>query len=297
MDRIDLMRLFARICETRSFSRAALEIGMRQSSASKRLQALEGQLGVKLLDRNTRGVRPTEAGVLYYEQCKRWLAEMEDVEERLASSRRGVRGLLELSVPVSLGQIHLTRIVLGFQRQHPGVRVRLSLSDRRVDLVKEGVDVAVRIGEVGSPAVVARRLARYQPVLAAAPAYLARHPAPLSLAELTAHRVLYYGVRDEAVLLGDQSYLIRRDADLALNDPLALREAIREGLGVGLLNPWVVQRDLERGTLVRVLPEARGERFDVHAITSSARNMPARIRAFVAHCMLNVPRIPGMMPP
>lgn len=296
MDRVDLMRLFTRLCETRSFSQSAAELGLQQPAASKRLHALEAKLGVKLLDRNTRGVRPTEAGTFYYEQCKRWLLEMEDVEDRLASARRGVRGPLKLSVPVSLGQFHLARIVLGFQRVHSGIQVQLLLSDQRVDLVEEGVDVAIRIGAIGSPAVVARRLGHYQPILIASPAYLARKAAPETIDQLLSHRILYYGVRDESVLFRGQNYLVRRDPDLVLNDPIAVREAIREGLAVGLLNPWIVQADLERGTLVRVLPEARGERFDVSAVTLSGRSAPARIRAFVAHCAIEVPRIPGMNP-
>jgi DNA-binding transcriptional LysR family regulator len=295
MDRIDQMRLFTRICETRSFSQAAREMGAQQPQASKGVRTLETQLGVKLLERNTRGVRPTDAGASYYEQCKRWLQEMEDVEQRLVSAKKGLRGPLELSFPVSIGQVHLTRIVLAFQREHPAIQVRLSLTDRRVDLVGEGVDVAIRIGQVGSAALVARRLARYDTVLVAAPSYLARHPAPTRLHELRDHRVLYYGLRDESVLLGSESYLARRDTDLVLNDPLALREAIREGLAIGVLNPWLIQEDLERGSLVRVLPEARGESFEVHAVLAS-RNAPARARAFVAHCALEVPRIPGMRP-
>ena len=294
MDRLDVMRLFVRLCETRSFSATAREIGVQQPAASKRVQALEGELGVKLLDRNTRGVRPTDAGSVYYEHCKRWLGEMEDVHERLAAARRGVRGTLKLSVPVSIGQVHLTRIALAFQKQHPGVQVHLNLTDRRVDLVEEGIDVAIRVGAVGHVDVVARKLAHYEPVLVAAPSYLVRHPAPATLAELETHRLLYYGIRDESVFFRDASFLSPRDADLMLNDPLAVREAVRDGLAIGLLNPWLVQRDLERGTLVRVLPEARGERFDVHAVTLPARSAPARIRAFVAHCALEVPRIPGM---
>jgi DNA-binding transcriptional LysR family regulator len=296
MDRVALMRLFTRLCETRSFSQSAAELGMKQPAASKRLHALETKLGVKLLERNTRGVRPTEAGSFYYEQCKRWLLEMEDVEDRLASARRGVRGLLKLSVPVSLGQFHLARIVLTFQRVHPGVQVHLALSDRRVDLVEEGIDVAIRVGQIGSPSVVARKVGYYQPILIAAPAYLARKPAPESVEQLLQHRILYYGVRDESVIFRGKNQLVRRDPDLILNDPIAVREAIREGLALGLLNPWIVQADLERGTLVRVLPEARGERFDVSAVTLAGRSAPARIRAFVAHCAIEVPRIPGMNP-
>lgn len=296
MDRIELMMVFVRLFETRSFSATARGLGMTQPTVSKRLQALEAGLGTRLIERNTRGIRPTDAGSVYYERCKRWLAEMQDVEEQLVAARRVSRGRLRISVPVSLGQIQLARIALRFQRQHPGLQLDLALSDRLVDLVKEGIDVAIRVGRVGATDVVARELASYEPILVATPEYLERRGAPQNLAELRAQRILYYGVRDESVFLGDESYKVRRDSDLVVGDPLSLREAIREGLGIGMLSPWLVQEDLERSRLVRVLPAARGETFPVHAVYLPSKNLPARIRAFITHCAAEVPRVFGMSP-
>jgi DNA-binding transcriptional LysR family regulator len=290
------MRLFTRIYETRSFSQTARELATTQPTVSKRLQALEASLGARLVERNTRGLRPTDAGSLYYEQCKRWLAEMEEVHEHLVSARKGARGQLRLSVPLNIGQVHLTRIALAFQRQNPGVQLDLSLTDRPVNLVKEAVDVAIRIGRIGSPWVVARKLARYHPVLVAAPAYLERWGSPTTIAELQAHRILFTGPRDESVSYQGDTHIVRRDKDLVVSDPLALREVVQEGAVIGLLSPWLVQRDIERGTLVRVLPESQGELFYVHAVYLPSRSLPSRIRAFLAHCAAEVPRIPGMNP-
>jgi LysR family transcriptional regulator for bpeEF and oprC len=297
VDRIDLMKLFTRIYETHSFSQAARELATTQPTVSKRLQALEASLGARLLERNTRGLRPTEAGSLYYEQCKRWLAEMEEVQEHLLSARKGARGRLRLSFPTNLGQIELARIAFTFQREHPTVQLDLSLSSRRVDLVEEAVDVAIRIGRIDTPWLSARRLAHYHPVLVAAPGYVARRGSPSTLAELKTHRVLYHGIREESVFYRGQSYLVPWDKDLFVDDPLTLREAIREGIAIGLLSPWLVSRDVERGTLVRVLPEATGEEFDVSAVYLPSRSLPARIRAFLAHCASEVPRIPGLDAP
>jgi DNA-binding transcriptional LysR family regulator len=297
MDRIDLMMVFVRLFETRSFSATARELGLAQPTVSKRLQALEAGLGTRLVERNTRGLRPTDAGALYYERCKRWLDEMEEVAEQLASGRRVSRGRLRISVPVSLGQVQLARIALRFQRQHPGVQIDLSLTDRRVDLVKEGVDVAIRVGRLGATEVVARELARYEPILVATPAYIERRGAPTNLAELQTHRVLLYGERAESVTMADESIMVQRDPDLAMGDPLALREAVREGLAIGLISPWIVHEDVERARLVRVLPAARGETFPVHALYLPSRSLPARIRAFVAFCATEVPRVFGMYLP
>jgi DNA-binding transcriptional LysR family regulator len=297
MDRIELMQLFIRIHETRSFSRAARELATTQPTVSKRLQALERSLGARLFERNTRGLRPTDAGTLYYERCKRWMTEMEDVQEQLAATRKSARGLLRLSVPVTIGQVQLTRIALAFQRQHPGIQLELSLTDRLVDLVQEGIDVAIRVGRVGTPAVVAKRLASYRPIVVAAPAYIERRGVPTSLSELLGHRILYHGVRDESVFYRGRSHVVRRDRELSISDALGLREAVREGVAIGLLSPWLVERDLARGTLVRILPEVFGEEFDVHALYLPTRSLPARTRAFLAYCASEVPRIPGMVMP
>jgi DNA-binding transcriptional LysR family regulator len=297
MDRIELMNVFVRLFETRSFSATARDLGMTQPTVSKRLQALEKSLAARLVERNTRGLRPTDAGALYYERCKRWLTEMQDVEEQLVSARRVSRGRLRLSVPVSLGQVQLARIALRFQRQHPGIQLDLALTDRRVDLVKEGIDVAIRVGRVGATDVVARELARYEPILVATPAYLERHGGPNSFAELQSRRILYYGERDEYVLLGEQRHKVRRDRDLVVGDPLSLREAIRESIAIGMISPWLVEEDIERQRLVQVLPAAHGETFPVQAVYLPTRNLPARIRAFIAHCALEVPRVFGMHTP
>jgi DNA-binding transcriptional LysR family regulator len=297
MDRIELMQLFVRIHETRSFSQAARELGTTQPTVSKRLQALESSLGARLFERNTRGLRPTDAGNLYYERAKRWLAEMEDVQDQLAATRKAARGRLRLSVPVNLGQVQLTRIALAFQRQHPGVQLELSLSDRYVDLVSEGVDVAIRIGKVGSPEVVARKLASYRPIIVAAPSYIERRGVPTSFDELLSQRILYHGTRDEALFHRARSQIVPRDRELAISDALGLREAVREGIAIGMLSPWLVERDLARGTLVRILPEVYGEEFDVHALYLPTRSLPARTRAFIGYCAAEVPRIAGMHQP
>jgi len=297
MDRFELMQMFVRIYETQSLSEAARELKTTQPTVSKRLMALERALGARLFERNTRGLSPTEAGELYYERSKRWLAEMEEVEEQIATARRSARGRLRVSVPVNIGQVQLARIVFAFQHKHPGVQVELSLSDRVVDLVKESVDVAIRSGRVTAPNVVAKKLASYRTIFVAAPSYIERRGLPASLNELLRHRLLYHAMRDETVFWRGEQRLVPRDPDLFVSDALALREAVREGIALGLLAPWLVEKDLARGSLVRVLPEAQGERFDVHAVYLPGKSLPARTRAFIAHVTSEVPRISGMEPP
>jgi len=291
------MTVFVRLFETRSFSATARELGVLQPTVSKRLQALEAGLGARLIERNTRGFRPTDAGTLYYERCKRWLSEMAEVEEQLGSAKRVARGRLRVSVSLSLGQEQLARVALRFQRQNPGVLLDLSATDRRVDLVKEAVDVAIRVGRIGTTEVVARELARYQAILVAAPAYLARRGTPTSMVELRTQRILFHGERDEWLFVGEESLRVARDRDTRMDDPLSVREAIREGLAIGMLSPWLARDDLESGRLVRVLPEAHGETFRVHALHLPSRSVPARVRAFVAFCAAEVPRIFGLFPP
>jgi DNA-binding transcriptional LysR family regulator len=264
---------------------------------SKRLQALERSLGARLFERNTRGLRPTDAGGLYYERCKRWMTEMDDVQEQLAATRKAARGMLRLSVPVTIGQVQLTRIALHFQRQNPGIQLELQVTDRLVDLVKEGVDVAIRVGRIGTPSVVAKRLASYRPIIVVAPAYIERRGVPTSLAELLDRRILYHGVRDESIFQRGRGHVVRRDRELAISDPLGVREAVREGAAIGLLSPWIIERDLARGALVRILPDVLGEEFDIHALHLPSRSLPARTRAFLAYLATEVLRIPGLSPP
>ncbi|HEY3593693.1 MAG TPA: LysR family transcriptional regulator [Polyangiaceae bacterium] len=291
------MRLFTRIHETRSLSQTARDLGTTQPTVSKGLQALEDSLGARLFERNTRGLRPTDAGALYYEQCKRWLAEMEEVHEHLSSSRKGPRGRLKISFPVNLGQVELARIAFAFQRQNPSVQLDISLSNRRVDLVEEGFDMAVRLGRVDSPTLVVRKLAHYHPILVAAPSYLHRHGSPSTLAELMTHRILYTNTRDESVRHRGQSHRVPRDQELVLDDPLTLLEAIREGIAIGLLSPWLVHRDTECGALVPLLPDVTGEEFDINAVFLPSRSLPTKIRAFLALCAAEIPLIPGLSPP
>ncbi|MGA9523035.1 MAG: LysR family transcriptional regulator [Myxococcaceae bacterium] len=298
MDRFELMRDFLRIVDTGSLSAAARALKTTQPTLSKRLQHLEEVTGARLLQRNTQGIRLTEAGERYYEACRRILSEMDQLESELTGIRRGLRGSLRLNLPVALGERHLTRIALGFQEQHPELRLDLSLTDRVVDLVEEGVDVAVRVGGVANPAVVARRLGAYAFCLVASPEYLKRYGTPRTARELSNHNFLSYGGDDVEHLEtpeGPKTIPVRRN--LALDNSLALSTALVSGRGIGRIARWVVEDEIQAGRLTVVLPGMAPPPLPVHAVYLPSKYLPEKVRAFVQHLSGEIVQLPGWVPP
>ena len=183
MDRITGVQLFVRIVETGSFSKASVDLGVTQPTATKHVAAVEARLGARLLNRNTRGVSTTEIGALYYEKCKTIQRELEEADNLATLLQSRVGGQLRVSTSVAFGRRVLTPVVLDFMREHPQVSVDLSFDDRYVDLVEQGVDVAIRMGRLADSSLGAHYLAQNPWVLVASPAYLAAHAAPTTPAE------------------------------------------------------------------------------------------------------------------
>ena len=192
MDRITGVQLFARIVETGSFSKASSDLGITQPTATKHVAALEAQLGARLLNRNTRGVSATEIGALYYEKCKAIQRELDEADSLAALLQSKVRGQLRISTSVAFGRRVVTPLALKFMREHPDITLDLSFDDRYVNLVEQGVDVALRMGRLADSALGARYLGSNPWLTAAAPDYLARRGTPNTPAELASHDCLVY---------------------------------------------------------------------------------------------------------
>jgi DNA-binding transcriptional LysR family regulator len=291
IDRLQDLELFTRIVEAGSLSAAARSLGTTQPTVSKRLAALERELAVRLLQRNTRRLRLTAEGQAWYDASRRWLAEVREVSASLRSKGRDLEGTLRLNAPVTLGRAVLAPLLRRFLEQQPGLTLDLTLTDHRVDLVLEDVDVAVRIGPVGNPSLVARRLFSYRTRLVAAPVYLAAQGAPRTVQELCARPVLFYGTPPTEEVEGPEGVVrLTASARFRTNDGFTFLEALEAGLGLGLTSPWLAEPAIARGTLARVLPEAWGERFTSHAVYLPSRVLPARVRAVVAFLQRELPR-------
>jgi DNA-binding transcriptional LysR family regulator len=277
------MEIFARVVTAGSMSAAGREMNLTPAVVSKRIQKLEERLGARLLQRTTRRVTLTEAGQGYYERVVSILASIEEAETFLAGRGASARGLLKVSAPTSFGRMHIAPHLAAFLDRNPQVRLQLDLSDSFVDIVGEGFDLAVRIGELSDSSLVARRLAPNRRVICAAPAYLAERGEPARLSDLSRHRCLAATNQDVWRLEGPEGMVNHRVASHILtNSSEVVREAVIAGLGLALRSTWDVAGELKSGRLQVVLPAYRASRHvAVHAVYPSRRFLPGKTRAFM----------------
>mgnify|MGYP001282498067 CR=1 FL=1 len=285
MDRLAGMEAFVAIVDAGGFQAAARQLGVSRALLSKRLAALERSLGVQLLRRTTRRLSVTGPGAEFHERCRRILAEFREAAAELARQQDEPRGTLRINAPMSFGQLHLAPALFDFMREHPGISIQLTLTDRFVDVVEEGYDLVVRIGPLRDSSLIARRLGPVRRVLCAAPDYLARAGTPSRPDELPAHRLLQYGW----LATGLRWHLTGPDGESALdvagafcaNNGDVLKTAARAGLGIALLPTFLCASELARGELVRVLPQHEAAPIWLHALWPASRLMPSRLRRFI----------------
>ncbi len=297
IERLPDLQLFTRIVESGSLSAAARSLGLSQPTVSKRLAAMERELSVRLVQRNTHRLRLTEEGQAWYDACRKWVLELADVGERLKGKSADMKGTIRVNAPMALGRQVLLPLVLRFLDENPQASVDVTLDDRRVDLVEDGVDVAVRIGAIGNPDVVARKLLTYRSFLAASGSYLSKHGRPRSLQELLSHTIVFYG-RPLVEDVEDPTGQVRLHANARLitNDAVAFVQAVLAGVGIGLTSPWNFRDQLASGALERVLPQAWGQQYSVHVIYLPSKVMPERVRTFTAFLRRELPKSVSGLP-
>ena len=288
MDRVTGIHLFIRVVETGSFSKAAVDLGITQPTATKQVALLEKRLGARLFHRSTRGVTPTEVGHAYYDKCKAIAHELESADNLAALMQSRVAGTLRISTSVAFGRRVLTPLVLQFMREHPGLAIDLSFEDRYVNLVEQGIDMAVRMGRLADSQLGARYLGLNPWVLAAAPAYLSAHGIPDKPAELTRHAALIYSTAqadDRWHFSGANAENARTDS-VAVKGPLrsnnlsALLAAAVDGLGVVAL-PWYVAYDaVQAGAITPLLEGWSLPPQEMHAVFPSPKLVPNKVRGF-----------------
>ena len=285
MDRITGIGLFIRVVETASFSKAAMEAGVTQPTATKAVAAMEHRLGARLLHRSTRGVTPTETGALYYDKCKRIAREIDEADNLAKLLQSGVGGLLRISTSVAFGRRVLTPLVLRYMVRHPDITLDLSFDDRYVNLVEQGIDLAIRMGPMADSSLGARYLGTNPWLMVAAPSYLQAHGTPDRVADLAGHAcVVYSSVQgdDRWSLVSPsgekQSVLVK--GPLRSNNLSAVLAATRAGMGLAVL-PWYVAREsLADGTVVPVLSGHRLPEQEVHAVFPSPKLVPLKVTSF-----------------
>jgi DNA-binding transcriptional LysR family regulator len=283
-DALQEITVFSKIVGTGSLSAAARDLGISPALVSRRLASLEARLGVRLVNRTTRSLHLTDEGSAYYETCTRVLAEMEEADAAISAGRAEPRGILRVALPASFGNQHVAPLVPRFAQRYPDVQLALSLSDRAVNVIEEGFDLAVRIAELADSSLAARKLAPNRRVVCASPEYLRRHGTPRTPEELLQHNCLAtdfsmsWEYRDPQGKPGS----VRVTGRYACDNWEVLRDWAVAGLGVALKSTWDVRRHLEEGRLVSLLP---GYTFAtdvaIYAVYPHRRHLPAKTRAFI----------------
>jgi len=284
MGRLKQIETFVSVATRGSLTAAADAEGVAPGVVSRRLSALESRLGVKLLLRTTRRVTLTFEGSAYLEDCQRIMRELADAEASVTLGGVKARGHLRVSAPAGFGRKHVAPLIMQFLDANPEVTLNLDLSDRLVDLVNEGIDCAIRIGELSDSSLVSIRLAENRRAVVASPDYLTRHGTPRKLADLSHHNCLSLGQqRGWMFREKDEIVSIKVSGLLECNDGAVLHEWALAGRGLAWRSMWEVGEDLQRGALVSVLEEYAAPPTGIFAVFPQRKYLPLRVRLLIDH--------------
>lgn len=304
MDKLMHLRVFVRLAERRSFSAVGRDLRVTQSAVSKAVTALERALGTRLVNRSTRSVSLTEAGGRYYERCRQILADLDEADAAVGDSSLGTSGSLKIAAPVPFGLMFVAPRVARFQARHSALKIDLDLNDRPLNLVEESIDVAIRLGHLTSPGLVARKLGDSPFVAVASPAYLALRGTPRNPKDLTTHNCLAYTHQASPKVWtfdGDAApRSVAVTGSYQSNNLLALKDAAIAGIGIARLPLWMADAEIKAGSLRVVLENFRLPAFGIHAVFPSASRIPAKVKLFVDFMqdeLSSVPYFLGMRSP
>ncbi|WP_038900796.1 LysR family transcriptional regulator [Dickeya dadantii] len=284
LNRFDGVQLFVEVVEAGGFAKAGERLALTRSAVGKAIARLEERLGVQLFQRTTRTQSLTEDGQQYYERCIRAIDELRAGEALLESGRREVAGKLRVSLPVLFGRYCVAPILRNYARQHPRLELELNFSDRYVDLIADGFDLALRNGTLGNESSLrARRLVSQRKVLCAAPAYLAAKNEPRSLEDLSKHDLLAYWRKDHGMpwRLPDSTgelVDIQVSSRMRFNDLEVVADAAVEGMGIAWLPHWLIRERIQRGALVEIWGDRPGAVMECYAVWPAAHHLPLRCR-------------------
>ncbi|WCM88381.1 LysR family transcriptional regulator [Acidovorax sp. NCPPB 3576] len=300
-ERFDGVAVFLEVVRLGSFARASEHLGLTRSAVGKAMARLESRLETRLFHRTTRVQSLTDDGQIYHDHCLRALSELQIAEAQMESGRHEVAGRLHVSMPVLFGRHCVAPLLLELARQHPSLELLLSFSDRPVDVLAEGFDLAIRSGVLGaeSDGLRARKLVVQRKRVCASPAYLAAHGTPQSAAELAGHSILLYrrATRIHVWQLPDAAGQIVDTplrSRLQLDDLEAIADAATAGMGLAWLPEWLVQDRLRTGALVSLLDDQPGASMDCYALWPRASHMPLRLRLAVDWLVDRLPKVAGL---
>lgn len=298
MDRFATLQLYVRVFDSGSFTRAAQEMGIGQPAVSKQISALEAHLGAPLFVRSPRGLHATAAGYDFYDSAVKLLAGFEEAESRIGRGHVAPAGLVRLAAPPALARMYLVPRLPAFFAQFPDIAVEVSVSERHVDLIKDGIDVALRIGTLKDSSLVARKIGSMHVSTVASPAYLAQHGTPQEPAQLRFHNLVVGYANNRALAWRFQTptgpLSVEPNGNVRFNDAEAVRAAVLAGLGIAHDSQAMFQSDLDEGRVVPLLQSFKPAPRDIHVVTAGDRRLPHRLRVFIDLLAAMVEEEPGL---
>ena len=288
MDRFKEIEAFVQVMEHGSMAAAALATGVTPVMMGRRLDALEQRLGTQLVIRTTRRLSLTDQGASYLDECRQLLARWDEAERAVSARHQRASGHLIVSAPAAFGRLHVAPHASSFLKANPEVQLSFNLTDRVVDLVREGYDMGIRIGGQIDPNFVAIKLASNQRVVCGTPAYFRKRGKPRSLDDLRQHNCLAFNLqggqqRGWYFLKDGKTVTVRVEGNLDCNDGELLHRWVSEGLGLGWRSTWEIQSQLHSGELVTVLDEFALPAYDIMAVYPQQKHLPAKVRFFIEH--------------
>ncbi len=286
MDRLTEMEAFATVVDQGGFTDAARKMGISKSAVSKHISSLEARLGARLLNRTTRRVSPTEIGLVYYDRARRVLNDAGEADSLVSAMQSAPSGVLRLSVATDFGTALLTPVLDEFLREFPEITVNMTLKNRYVELISEGFDMAIRLGEMEDSSLRARKITDATQRLIAAPAYLAEHGRPARIEDLADHRLLHYSNQASANLWritapSGEVRQVRGSGWLTVNDGQSLLNAAIKGLGIAYLPSYLYHRAMDEGLVEDAIPDLPTTTQGVHAVYPPGRFTQPKVRAFI----------------
>ncbi|MCG9580740.1 LysR family transcriptional regulator [Vibrio tubiashii] len=285
MDSINAMRSFIRVVETGSFSAVAREQNTNQATISKRIAGLENRLGTRLLIRGNRTHTLTETGKTYFERVSNIVMEIDEAEAEARSLTATPKGNLRVTVPTMFGGMYIAPIVSNFLATYPEIDIDIKFDENMVDLVKEGIDVAIRLGELHDSSMVGKNLGYDELIIVASPSYLKKHSVPTTLEQLAKHNCLIFSLspkRGTIWVLSDKTKTtqIEVNGNFQCDNGMGLMEMLQANAGIALMPRWLVDKEIGSGNLVHILKDYY-KRYPISAVYPNNRYVPLKVRCFI----------------
>ncbi len=283
-DKLNAMRIFRRVAELGSFTKAADDLNITAATVSKHIAYLEQSLNTRLIHRTTRRMHLTDSGLIFLQRTRNLLDDLEDAEMQIRGLHTQARGRLRINAPMSFGLTHITDVVDSFLARYPDIEIDLQLNDHLVDLVEQGVDIAIRVrSKLTDSSLIAKPLRQSRSIVCAAPSYLENAREINTPEDLGKHNCLLFSLHDKPHIWALADKEIRVRGNYRADSSLALRTSLLRGLGVGLVPRFLVQKDIEKTRLKPLLESFPSKPYTIFAILPPGRKQPTKVKLFLEH--------------